>query len=220
MPKIAISVSWGVWLFMCGCTSASDTPPTEWANAAPTVVERVVNRGNIQLLEIRQGRLTTWARVPMVDALVGDYILLTQGTARSDVEIPELGITVPQVVDIQHARVVDLETAKRAVLRSAPENAVAIETVYSELDQRTDQQIVVYGTVVRAPGAIGWYWVHLRDGTGSSEEGTHDLTVKTKINVTEGQRGALRGLLRKDVDLGFGYHYRALVEEGELVTEN
>lgn len=45
----------------------------------------------------------------------------------------------------------------------------------------------------------------------------HDLTVKTSQRVAVGQRVAFRGVLRKDVDLGFGYHYLALVEDGALI---
>lgn len=176
-----------------------------------------MNRDGAQLLEVRQGRLTTWVAVPAVGARVGDHVLLGQGTAREDVEIPEIGARVPQIVDIAHARVVDLETARRVSAAAAPEGAVPIGTVYAELDARADREIVVHGAVAKATGAVGWNWVHLRDGTGDPARGTHDLTVKTKVEVAEGRRVAFRGVLRKDVDLGFGYHYDALVEDAEVV---
>ncbi|MEM6733282.1 MAG: hypothetical protein AAF658_17110, partial [Myxococcota bacterium] len=150
-------------------------------------------------------------------AKLGDYLLLGRGTARSNVEIPELNTRVPQMVDIKHVKVVSLEEAKRAISAAAPKDAVPIGTVYAELDERKDKETVVYGTVVKAASAIGWQWVHLRDGTGDSSSGTHDLTVKTQVQVAEGQRVAFRGILRKDVDLGFGYRYDALIEDGELV---
>jgi hypothetical protein len=206
-------------LGLVGCREGSGTapPPGGWANSAPTVVDRVVNREGAQLLEVRQGRLTTWVEVPRVGAEVGDYILLGQGTARSDVEIPEIGERVPQVVDIEHARVTDRETARRAVVSRAPEGAVSIGRIYAELDARADEEIVVYGAAAKVSGAIGWYWVHLQDGTGDPSAGTHDLTVQTKQAVAEGQRVAFRGTLREDVDLGFGYHYDALVEDAKVV---
>jgi len=210
----------GFFAVSVGCDrspSGTEPPPDGWANSAPTVVERVVDREATQLLEVRQGRLTTWVSVPRVGAEPGDYILLGQGLARDDVEIPEIGERVPQVVDIAHARVVDFETAKRAVVSTAPDDAVPVGTVYAELDERADREIVVYGAVAKAAGAVGWYWVHLRDGTGDPATGTHDLTVQTKQAVAEGQRVAFRGTLRKDVDLGFGYFYDALVEDAELV---
>jgi hypothetical protein len=206
-------------LCLAGCREGAGTepPPGGWANTAPTVVERAVDRDRVQLLKVRQGELTTWVKVPQVDAEPGDYVLLGQGQARTDVEIPELRRRVPQLVEIDHVRVVDLEAARRAVAASAPEDAVSIGRTYAELNERADEEIVVFGTVAKATGAIGWNWVHLRDGTGDPSAGTHDLTVQTKARVGEGQRVAFRGVLRKDVDLGFGYHYDALVEEAELV---
>ena len=202
-----------------GCSSPQGTepPPEGWANNAPTRVERVVTRTDSQLLQVSQGALETWVSVPDVDAEVGDYVLLGQGALRTDVPIPELGEQAREVVDIAHIQVVDLATAERAVRMVSPADAVPIETVYAQLDTRADSEIVVVGTVMKAPQAVGWHWVHLQDGTGDPGAGTHDLTIKTQQAVTVGQRVAYRGILRKDVDLGFGYHYAALVENGALV---
>lgn len=210
----------GGLLALSGCRAESGTepPPDGWANSAPTRVERVVDRDTKQLLEVRQGQLSAWIEVPQVRAKPGDYILLGQGQPRNDVEIPELGERIPQIVDIAHARVVDFETAKRSVVSKAPPDAVAIGNVYAELETRADKPIVVYGAVAKASGAIGYYWVHLQDGTGDEKRGTHDLTVKTTQAVAEGQRIGFKGTLRADVDLGFGYHYDALVEDGEIVV--
>jgi len=204
-------------LVACDWSSGTGPPPGGWANNAPTVVRQVVARGETQLLAVEQGRLSTWVEVPDVGAEVGDYVLLGQGRARLDVPIPEIGERAREVVDIEHVRVVDLETAQRTIAASAPSDAVAVGTVYAELDARADHEVVVHGTVAKASSAVGWYWVHLRDGTGEPSAGTHDLTVQTKQAVTRGQRVAFRGVLRKDVDLGFGYHYDALVEAAELV---
>lgn len=204
-------------LAACGRPQGTEPPPGGWANSAPTVVERVVDRDDTQLLAVRQGQLRAWVEVPQVRAEVGDYVLLGQGAARTDVEIPEIGERVDTVVDIAHVRVVDERTARRTVASTAPKGAVAVGTVYAELAQRADEEIVVYGTVVKASHAVGWVWVHLQDGTGDASAGTHDLTVQTRQSVTRGQRVAFRGVLRRDVDLGFGYHYDALVEEAEPV---
>ena len=201
----------------CGVRAGTEAPPGGWANNAPTTVDTVVDRGAEQLLQVRQGALTTWVQVPQVGAKVGDHILLGQGAARTDVEIPELARRVPEVVDIAHARVVDAETARRAVARPAPPGALSIAQAYAELDARDGTSVLVFGRVVKATSAVGSVWVHLQDGTGSPDAGTHDLTVQTQEAVTPGQWLAVRGTLRRNVDLGFGYHYDALVEGGTRV---
>jgi len=204
-------------LVACHKPVGTAPPPGGWANAAPTVVEQAIDRGDTQLLGVRQGQLQTWVRVPAVGATVGDHVLLGQGTPRFDVEIPERGLRAREVVDIDHVQVVDAETARRVSVTTAPDSAVPIATVYAELAQRADAEIVVYGVVVKATSAVGAIWVHLQDGTGDAATGTHDLTVRTQQPVTPGQRVAFRGLLRRDVDLGFGYHYDALVEGGVVL---
>ena len=197
----------------CQQTSGTEPPSEGWANRAPTVVEKVVNREDAQLLKVRQGDLNTWIQIPKVGAKMGDYILLGQGQARENVLIPELGIHVPQMVDISHAKVTNFETAKRVIMAAAPADAVSVVEIYTQLDTRKDTEVVVYGTVVKVSSAVGWNWVHLRDGTGDHTAGTHDLTIQTQFEVAEGQRVAFKGYLRKNVDLGFGYHYRALIEK-------
>ena len=188
-----------------------------WANTAPTRVERVVEQGDRQLLAVSQGSLQTWVSVPDAGARVGDFILLTQGTPRYNVALPGLDERAAVVVDIARAQVVDAETAARVVLAAAPADAVPIATVYAELSERAGRPIVVAGTVVKAPRAVGAFWVHLQDGTGDAAAGTHDLTVRTQERVVPGQRVAFRGVLQQDVELGFGYHYTALVEGGVLL---
>ena len=199
-------------LLACSPSNGTAPPADGWANAAPTRIEQVVERDTAVLLEVSQGRVRTWVSVPPVDAEPGDFVLLGQGSVRSDVPIPELGTRAREVVDIDHVRIVDEATAEHAVRAAIPDDVVSIGTVYAELADRADREVVVHGTVVRAPSAVGWTWVHLQDGTGDAEADTHDLTVRTHRPVAVGQRVTFRGTLRRDVDLGFGYHYAALVE--------
>ncbi|MEC7948933.1 MAG: hypothetical protein VX265_15295 [Myxococcota bacterium] len=217
--RILVLASLLLLLVAPGCDRAvgTDAPPNGWANTAPTVVARVVERDAHQLLEVQQGALLAWVKVPRVGAVVGDHVLLGQGSPRYNVAIPEIGETVELVVDISRVRVVDEDTARRTVAAAVPEAAVPISQVYAEIAARVDQPIVVHGTVVKATGAVGAIWVHLQDGTGDAASGTNDITVKTQAEVVPGQRVAFRGVLRRDVDLGFGYHYEALVEDGVLL---
>lgn len=195
----------------------TEPPPGGWANTAPTEVVQVIDRGEHQLLLVQQGSLRTWIQVPNHRAKVGQYVLLGQGAARQDVDIPELGERVDAVVDIDHVQVVDEAAAKAAVAAVAPADAVPIGTLFAELDARDGTPIVVHGTVAKATSAAGSVWVHVQDGTGDEAAKTHDLMVQTSATVTRGQRVTFRGVLRKDADIGFGYHFDAMLENAELV---
>lgn len=216
---LSVTISLLALCVVLGCNRSIGTePPAEgWANSAPTVVERVVERNDHQLLAVRQGALLAWVKVPSVGAKVGDYVLLGQGSPRYGVEIPELGESAEVIVDIARVQVVDEATARRTIAAMVPQEAVPIAQIYAELAQRADKNVVVYGTVVKATSAVGSIWVHVQDGTGDPKNGTNDLTIQTTVAVVRGQRVAFRGTLRRDVDLGFGYHYDALVEEALLM---
>ena len=205
---------------LTGCqNTAPDTgaPPEGWSNNAPTRVAQAIGRGATQLLRVEQGELRTWVAVSDVGAKAGDYVLLGRGAPRYDVEIPEIGETASVVVDISHARAVDFETALRVVNARTPSDAISVGDAYADLDALADTEVVVHGIVTRVADAIGWHWVHLRDASGDPELATLDLTIQTRDNVTEGQRATYRGMLHKDVELGFGYFYDALVREATYV---
>lgn len=214
----ARSVIFGLLVACGGAPSATEPPPEGWANVAPAVVEQVVAREQSRLIAVRESQWRFWAEVPAVDVEPGDHVLLGRGPARYDVEIPELGRRASQVLDIPHVAVVDAETARLAVAGEPPEGAVPVEVIFAELAERADRELLVYGTVTKATEAVGSVWVHLQDGTGDPEAGTHDLMVQTQDAVAAGQRVAFRGTLRQDADLGFGYRYRALLEEAEVVA--
>ncbi|MCU0655004.1 MAG: hypothetical protein MUF64_06850 [Polyangiaceae bacterium] len=201
----------------CGDPRSTEAPPGGWANLGPTVVEQALERGEHQLLRVRQGALSTWVQVPRVGARIGDHVLLGRGKLRTDVVLPGVAGRVPEMVEIAQVRVVDAETARRMVARRAPPGALSVGQVHAELELRAGTEVVVAGRVVKATNAVGAIWVHLQDGTGEAAAKTHDLTIQTQQQVVQGQWVAFRGTLRRDVDLGFGYHYKALVERGVLV---
>lgn len=207
-------------LGLAACSASvqgTEPPPDGWANSAPTVVTRVVDRPDAQLLEVKQGDLQTWVEVPEIGAKVGDHVLLGKGTARTDEHIPEIGERAPTIVEIAHIRVVDRATAERTLAARAPAGAMPIATVWAELNQRVDTPVVVHGTAVKVTQVAGSVWVHVRDGTGDPIKGTHDLTFQASEPVTVGQRVTFRGVLHKDVDVGFGYHFDALVKGAQVV---
>ena len=61
----------------------------------------------------------------------------------------------------------------------------------------------------------GVNWIHLRDGSGSAADGTNDLIVTTTDELKVGDTVTMKGIVRTDKDLGAGYKYKVLVEEGK-----
>jgi hypothetical protein len=79
------------------------------------------------------------------------------------------------------------------------------------------KDVAVRGKVVKyTPGVMGKNWIHLRDGSGSRDQKNDDLTITTAETTALGEVVLVRGTVQVDVDLGSGYAYPVLVENGKL----
>lgn len=80
------------------------------------------------------------------------------------------------------------------------------------------QKVRVRGVVVKqTPGVFGKTFLHVRDGSGSTEGGTHDLAVTTDAEPAVGSEVLLEGTLTLDKDFGSGYRYPVLLSDAVLV---
>jgi hypothetical protein len=80
-----------------------------------------------------------------------------------------------------------------------------------------DRNVVLRAKVVKVtPEVMGKNWVHVRDGTGSGADGSDDVLVTTKDNVSIGDVVLVKGVVHVDKDLGSGYSYKVLVEDATL----
>jgi len=76
----------------------------------------------------------------------------------------------------------------------------------------------VRGKVVKyTPDVLGKNWIHLRDGSGSAADNTHDVLVTTKNQTKIGDVVVAKGVVHTDKDLGSGYSYKVLIEDATLL---
>ena len=105
------------------------------------------------------------------------------------------------------------------VARSQAPNAKNVAEVYAgrtALDQKT---LRVRGVVVKlTEGILGKNFLHLQDGSGSTEAGDNDLTVTSTEAFQLGETVEVEGRLAIDQDVGVGYSYPALLTAATRVT--
>jgi hypothetical protein len=84
----------------------------------------------------------------------------------------------------------------------------------SDLNNRT---VVVHAKVVKFnAGIMGKNWVHVRDGSGSEADNSHDILVTTQDVAKVGDTVTVRGVVHTNRDFGSGYAYKVLVEDATL----
>lgn len=112
-------------------------------------------------------------------------------------------VTVPQV---------DL-----AIEKASGENAFTVVEIYQQGAALNKKKIAIRGKVVKVSANImGKNWIHLQDGSGKPEAGTHDLVLTSLQKPTVGEILVAEGILAADKDFGAGYCYEVIIEETEF----
>jgi hypothetical protein len=217
------------------------TPPPAQAQAASShaaqikgkVLERIPGQG-YTYLRLNTGKEELWVGVPASEATVGQDVVVLEpvrmegfasktlnrtfdviylGTMEGTAAAPHAGpppqgmspaATAPEPPDVK------VDRAKGADARTVAE-------LYAQKDGLKDKSVTVRGRVVKVnTGILGKNWVHLRDGSGTSDKKDNDLTVTTLDTVAVGDVVTAKGTVRVNKDFGSGYFYPVLVEDGRL----
>ncbi len=108
------------------------------------------------------------------------------------------------------------EVTSNEPVKPAP-GGLTIAEIYARRKDLAGKEVVVRGRVVKANmGIMGTNWYHIQDGTGVEKDGTHDLTVTSDGAAAVGDVITVKGTLAVEKDLGFGYHYTAIVEKAAI----
>jgi len=99
---------------------------------------------------------------------------------------------------------------------SGPDARTVAEIITKRIELK-DKTVLVRGKVVKyTPEVMGKNWIHLRDGSGSAADNTHDVLVTTKDQARIGDVVVAKGVVHTDRDFGSGYSYKVLVEDATL----
>lgn len=87
-----------------------------------------------------------------------------------------------------------------------------VAVIYSEAAQLKDQVVSLNAKVVKvSQNIMGRNWVTLQDGTGTEPD--NRLLATTQEMVEPGAVVTVKGTVKTDVDLGYGYQYKVVLEE-------
>ena len=113
------------------------------------------------------------------------------------------------------AKAADVGNVK--VTKATGPDARTVAEIVTKKAELKDKTVLVRGKVVKyTPDVLGKNWIHLRDGSGSAPDNTHDVLVTTKDQAKIGDVVVVKGVVHTDRDLGSGYSYKVLIEEATL----
>ncbi len=104
-----------------------------------------------------------------------------------------------------------------AIEKAPGTNAYTVAEIYAQGAKLNQKKVAVRGKVVKVSANImGKNWIHLQDGSGKLEAGTHDLVMTSQQKPTVGEVLVGEGVLAADKDFGAGYRYKVIVEETQF----
>lgn len=93
-----------------------------------------------------------------------------------------------------------------------------VEELFAKKDTLNGKKVTVRGKVVKFnSGIMGKNWAHLQDGSGGQT--TNDITLTTNQRVKVGDIVVATGVMALDKDFGYGYTYKAIIEDAALTVE-
>jgi len=111
-----------------------------------------------------------------------------------------------------------LTTAKADITVKKLSNGNTVEQIYSDKTDLAGKTVKVRGKVTKFnPNIMGRNWLHLQDGTGSSND--YDLMVTTKDIVKVGDIVVAEGQVAVNQDFGAGYSYPVMLEDAKVKAE-
>ena len=87
-----------------------------------------------------------------------------------------------------------------------------VAAIFAESAQLKDQVVSLKARVIKINTSImGRNWITLQDGTGTEPD--NSLLTTSQEEVAPGDLVVAKGTVSTDVDLGYGYQYKVLLEE-------
>jgi hypothetical protein len=103
------------------------------------------------------------------------------------------------------------------VEKAAGPNAYTVAEVYAKRSALNKKKVAVKGKVAKvSQGIMGKNWIHIQDGSGDQQKGTHNLVATTQDLAAVGDIVTITGTFAKDRDFGAGYLYKAIVEDAKV----
>ena len=193
------------------------------------VVETMNSGGYTYVLLENKGK-KIWVAMPETKVKVGDDVVFGPGQEMVNFKSDTLKRTFDRIIFSSGPMALPGTTGDKAakpkpkkgaaikVEKAAGKNAYTVSELYAGRAKLDNKDVTVRGRVVKvSENIMGKTWIHIQDGTGSAEQGTHNLVCTTSTGkASVGDTVTVTGVLKKDKDFGYGYKYDVMLEDATV----
>jgi hypothetical protein len=222
---------------------AGQGPSAEAATEPRTItgtVTETMNAANYTYVRIKTGREDLWIASGKFKVAVGDRVVVPLEMRMDNFHSPSLkrdfpliyfttrvareGESLPPAMPPGHGAMAGAPAGQSTgpvTEKVAPaEGGITVAAVWTTRSALAGKTVTVRGKVVKFNGGIlGRNWMHIQDGSGSTSDGTNDLTVTSEGAAKVGDVVTVTGTIALNKDFGAGYSYEVILEGAKIVVK-
>ena len=193
-------------------------------------VVQTMDAAGYTYIEVEEKGQKLWVAVMQTKVKVGDDVVFGPGQEMVNFKSDTLKRTfdriifssgpmaLPGTTGDKTAKPKPKKGAAIKVEKAAGKNAYTVSELYAGRAKLDNKDVTVRGRVVKvSENIMGKTWIHIQDGTGSAEQGTHNLVCTTSTGkASVGDTVTVTGVLKKDKDFGYGYKYDVMLEDATV----
>ena len=215
-----------ILLFLIGCGKEPKKQKKNSSFAHEVIAKEIIQvSGYTYVRSIEEGK-EIWLAAPKFEGKVGQTYYFNEGLEMLQFKSKELNRTFESILFLQKLHK-DPSGSENEVplIKKKPlpkkenikfehiEGVTTVTELFGDPEKYKGKTIMVKGKVTKFNAMImNKNWIHLEDGTSYGND--YDLIITSKESFEVGDVVTLECVVATNIDLGYGYKYKVLLEEG------
>lgn len=231
MKSLYILLAAFIFLTACSDDESQNLQETEAVKSKPHIAKVVdkIPANNYLYLQVSENKESFWIAVSSMEIEVGETIYFSKYMVMKDFKSDNIDRSFDELLFVEDARKSSTPDEMKKIHSGAmniekekidikPLNdGQTIKQIYDEKSSLNGKIIKVKGKVVKFNKQImKRNWIHIQDGTGTTDENNYDLAITSQDDVKVGDIITVTGKLSVDKNFGSGYFFPVIIEEAEI----
>ena len=209
--------------------NASNQSAMQSENLHKVVVEENINASNYTYLKVKENDNEYWIAVPQMQVQKGETLYFGKSMEMKNFHSEALNRDFESILFVDRVSKtpgnMDIvpghpkpTSVKEDVSVKPLSGGKTIKQIYEGKSDLAGKTVKVRGKVTKFnPNIMGRNWIHIQDGTGSSND--YDLMITSKDIVRVGDVVIAEGTVAINKDFGAGYSYPVMIEDATVKAD-
>ncbi len=209
--------------------NAANQSAMQSENLHKVVVEDNINASNYTYLKVKENDNEYWIAVPQMQVQKGETLYFGKAMEMKNFHSEALNRDFESILFVDRVSKTPgnmdivpnhpkLTSAKEDLSVKPLSDGKTVKQIYADKNDLAGKTVKVRGKVTKFnPNIMGRNWIHIQDGTGSSND--YDLMITSKDIVKVGDVVVAEGTVAVNKDFGAGYSYPVMIEDANVKAD-